>query len=233
MRTLMSLLLSLTLLAARPSQPGVVNLGSGHRGLVFVKVNPLDQRERNRTVLIACNLHPGYTFTGYSDQDPDTKVILKETLTPEYEKTIPSRYWSGWLALRLYSFDANTAFDESSLYRIENGHLRIYPYAAQREARKRYQLNEGTIFLGAFEGRIFYWIKDHPQEVYFRSADRTYRFKLPKRITEPLGMAKGDPKGDLALWAVMMPARRFSISPRTLDWALLNIADAELIDSGP
>jgi hypothetical protein len=225
--------LSLTMLAANPSPSGTVNLGSGQRGLVFIKVNPLDPRELHRTVLIACNLDPGYSHADYSAKDLNTQVIAKETLTPEYEKTIPSRYWSGWLAMGLFSFDVNAAFDETNLYRIEKGHIRIYPFVAQQEARKRYRLPENSTFLGAFDGRIFYWIKDHPREVFFRSADRLYRFMLQKRVTEPLGMAKGDPKGDLALWAVMMPSGWFSTTPRTLDWAILNVRDAELVGSCP
>jgi len=70
----------------------------------------------------------------------------------------------------------------------------------------------------------------HPREVFFRSANHTYRFKLNKRVTEPLGMAKGDPKGDLALYAVMMPRGWFSFTPRTLEWAILNWKDAERIE---
>ena len=222
--------LALSLMTIHAGQPEMVNLGSGHRGLIFKQVGVFDSRVPPRTVILGCNLSPGYFIeSGLVEGDPDSQIILKETLKPEYAESFGARWWSGWTSLGLFSFDVDAAFDGSNLYRIEKGHIRIYPKAALQEARKRYQLEENQIFLGAFEGRAFYWVKDHPREAYFRMANHTYRFKLPKRITEPLGMAKGDPDGDLALYAVGMPKGWLSTTPRTLGWTVLNVRDAERI----
>lgn len=110
------------------------------------------------------------------------------------------------------------------------GHIRIFPYAALPEARRIYSLPESNIFLGAFNGRVFYWEKDAPQAVYFRSDNHTYCFKLPKGVKTPLGMSKGDPKGDLALYAVVRRPGWFTISSWTHDWIVLNLRDAERLD---
>jgi len=231
MRCEMIPVLAMALMTIGASQPEGLNLGSGHRGLVFTQINPLDPHEPHYTVAFACNLKPGFFVSAaYLNDDPDTKIIQKELIAPEYEKTFPPYFWSGWTTKGLFSFDRDAAFDGSNLYRIERGHIRIYPRMALQEARKRYQLKDDHIFLGAFEGRVFYWIKDQPKAVYFRAANHTYRFKLQKRVTEPLGMAKGDPRGDLALYTVMMPAGWFSTTPRTLDWVILNVKEAERIE---
>jgi len=178
-------------------------------------------------MVIAYNRSPGFPMvSGYLQNDPQTVIVHQETLDPGYEKTIPPRFWSGWLSMGLFSFGTDAAFDGRNLYRIEQGHLRIYPYVAQEEARRRYGLKEDEIFLGAFDGRAFYWTKGQPRTVYVRSGNQVRRFELGKRVTEPLGMAKGDPKGDLALHAVMRPSGFFSFSPRTLGWIVLDLKDA-------
>jgi len=216
---------ALVLAAAPPLRPA--RLGSGQRGLVLTRLNPLDPNEKKCTIVIAYHQHPGFPMaSGFLKNDPQTVIVHQETLDPEYEKTIPSRFWSGWTSLELFSFDKDAAFDGRDLYRIEKGHLRIYPYVAQAEARRRYGLKENEIFLGAFDGRAFYWVKGQPRTVYVRSGSQVRRFELGKRVTEPLGMAKGDPKGDLALHTVMLPAGFFSFSPRTLGWVVLDLKDA-------
>jgi hypothetical protein len=212
-------------------QPISVRLGSGHRGLVLKHVNPFDPKEHPFTFALACNLNPGYSIQIEAPEGgPNVQVILKESFTQEYVNSLPSNFFGGWFSLGLFSFDEDAAFEGRTLIRIEHGHIRIYPGIALQEARNRYQLKENEIFLGAFDGRIFFWIKDQPQAVYFKSAKHTYRFKLSKRVTEPLGMAKGDPKGDLALYTVMLPAGWFSFTPRTVGWLVLNVKDAERVD---
>jgi len=231
MRNLMLTILTTMTMTIQAGQSEIPNLGSGHRGLVFTEINPLDPQESQHTVALACNLNPGYFLAAtFVYGAPDTKIILKELIPLEKDKTLPPHFWSGWTTKGLFSFETDAAFDGRNLFRIENGHIRIYPRIAMEEARRRYQLKDDHLFLGAFEGRVFYWVKGHPREVFFRSADHTYRFRLQKRVTEPLGMAKGDPKGDLALYAVMMPRGWFSFTPRTLEWAVLNVKDAERIE---
>jgi len=164
---------------------------------------------------------------GYLHSDPGNITILQEKLAPDYVGTLPRKFWAGWTTLGLFSFDTDAAFDGRDLYRIEKGHIRIYPYIAQQEARKRYGLREDEVFLGAFDGRVFYWVKGQPRAVYFRAGNQIRRFQLGRRITEPLGMAKGDPKGDLALYTVMLPSGWFSTTPRTLGWVVLDLKDAD------
>lgn len=212
------------------SPPDPVNLASGHRGLVFARMIPKDLGVAYDTVAFACNLNPGYDVTvGFDDRAPETRVILKEKLTSEYLKGFDPGFWAGWVTLRIFSFAENAAFSREDLYRIEQGHIRIYPGRVPAEAKKTYGLTEGQIFLGAFDGRIFYWNAGQPQAIEFRSGIQVYRFKLPKRVTEPLGMAKGEPKGDLALYAVAKPATFFHVAPRTLDWFILNFKEAERV----
>jgi hypothetical protein len=205
-----------------------VTLASGHRGLVFTWVIPKDPKLPYDTVAFVCNLNPGYEGTGgFDESDLGTRVLLKEKLAPEYLKEFDPRFWNGWVSTRLYSFGENAAFSRQDLYRIEKGHIRIYPGRVPAEAKKTYGLAEGQTFLGAFDGNVFYWNAGQPQAIEFRSGTKVYRFKLPKRVTEPLGMAKGEPKGDLALFAVAKPTTFFHVTPRTLDWFILNFKDAE------
>ncbi len=217
---------SLALAGAVPSEP--MGLGSGQRGLIFTRLNALDPQDKTCTIVIAYNRNPGFpVVSGYLQNDPLTVTLHRETLTPEFEKTLPPKFWSGWLSLGLFSFDTDAAFDGRDLYRIEKGHIRIYPYIAQQEARKQYGLRENEIFLGAFDGKVFYWVKGQPRAVYFRAGNQIRRFQLGKRVTEPLGMARGDPKGDLALYTVMLPSGWFSTTPRTLGWLVLDLKDAQ------
>jgi hypothetical protein len=223
-----ALLLATLPTEANPGEP--VTLGSGHRGLVFAQLLSEDLNRTRDTVAVACNLKPGYDITeGFDASDPDTRIILKETLTKEYRKQFDSRFWAGWLARRLYSFGEDAAFADGDLFRIEQGHIRIYPGKARSEARKTYGLAQSQNFLGAFDGKVFYWTQGQPQEIRFQSGTQTYRFKLGKRVTEPLGMAKGDPKGDLALFVVAKPGAWFHVAPRTMEWVVLNLKDAEAL----
>ena len=208
--------------------PESVNLASGHRGLLIAQVFSKAPSGTRGTIALACDLKPDFGLTnGFAENDPETQIILKETLTPDYLRQLDSRFWAGWIARRLFSFGEDAAFSHGDLYRIEQGHIRIYPGKARSDARKTYGLTPSQNFLGAFDGRIFYWTQDQPLEVRFQSGTQTYRFKLDKRVTEPLGMAKGDPKGDLALFAVAKPSSLFHVAPRTMDWFVLNLKDAE------
>jgi hypothetical protein len=207
-----------------------MNLASGHRGLFFAQIIPKSIDVPYDTVAFICTLDPGYNVTdGYDPNNPKTRIILQEKLTPEYRKGFDPRFWNGWVSQRIYSFGKNAAFAGRDLFRIEQGHIRIYPERVPAEAKKAYGLTEGQIFLGAFDGRVFYWNAGQPQAIEFRSGTQSYRIKLPKRVTEPLGMAKGEPKGDLALYAVAKPTTFFHVAPRTIDWFILNFKDAELL----
>jgi hypothetical protein len=96
------------------------------------------------TVAFACNLNPGYDVTvGFDDRAPETRVILKEKLTSEYLKGFDPGFWAGWVTLRIFSFAENAAFSREDLYRIEQGHIRIYPGRVPAEAKKTYGLTEG------------------------------------------------------------------------------------------
>jgi hypothetical protein len=227
MRTVLQSLLLITSLVAR-SQGSEVPLGSGHRGLIFTQLRD----GRNYTVAFAYNVRPDFLLSAGFGTDADSKIILKETLTPEYVSTFPGNFWAGWRTIGLFSFDQNTAFDGRDLYRIEDGHIRIYPHQAGPEARKRYSLQENQIFLGAFDQRVFYWEKDKPRVVYFKTENenKVFSYTLHKRVTEPLGMSKGNPKGDLALRAVVKPKGWYP-SPRTFEWIVLNVKDAKLVKS--
>jgi hypothetical protein len=217
--------------AVGADHPKNVTLGSGHRGLVFTMLSDTNPKEPPYAVAFACNLKPGFFLSaGYVDGLPDTRILRKETLSPEYVKSFPITYWSSGTTTNLYSFGDNAAFVDDDLYRIEDGHIRIYLDAAQQEARKRYGLQKDQIFLGAFDGRVFFWEQDKPQDAYFRTAAHTYRFKLHERVTKPLGMSKGDPDGDLALRAVVKPSVSWYPSPRTFEWIVLNFKDAKQIN---
>jgi hypothetical protein len=230
MNRLQIIFICLAVFSIHASQPDSINLASGHRGLVFALMIPKDSAASYNTVAFACNLTPGYDVTtGFDDRDPDSRIILKEKLTPEYLKEFDPRFWAGWVTQRIYSFGKNAAFSGRDLFRIEQGHIRIYPGRVPAEAKKTYGLTEGQTFLGAFDGRVFYWNAGQPQAIEFRSGTQAYRIKLAKRVTEPLGMAKGDPKGDLALYAVAKPTTLFHVAPRTMDWFILNFKDAERI----
>lgn len=224
------LIACLMAVAGQAKDPTRVALGSGNRGLVLTMVAPFDPKQPPFTVAIVCYPDPGFFLTADSAGGPEAQTLIQETLPADQLKRLPEKWWSGWLNLELFSFGPDAAFDLRDLYRIENGHIRIFPHAALTEARRTYGLADTHIFLGAFEGRIFYWAKDAPQAVYFRSGNHTYRFRMPDRIVTPLGMAKGDPKGDLALYAVVKRQGWFTISSWTHDWLVLNLKDAERLD---
>jgi|GEM_PF-2084438 hypothetical protein len=230
MNNIQIILFCLAISPLQANQPAPVNLASGHRGLAFEWIIPEDPKLPYDTVAFVCNLNSGFDGTyGFNDRAPETRVILKEKLTPENLKGFDPRFWNGWVSKRIYSFGENAAFSGRTLFRIEQGHIRIYPGRVPAEAKKTYGLTEGQTFLGAFDGRVFYWNASQPQAIEFRSGTQVYRFKLPKRVTEPLGMAKGEPKGDLALYAVAKPATFFHVAPRTLDWFILNFKEAERV----
>ena len=85
MNRLQIILFCLAFLSTHANQPVSVNLASGHRGLVFARMISKDSASSYDTVAFACNLTPGYDVTtGFDDRDPDSRVILKEKLTPEY-----------------------------------------------------------------------------------------------------------------------------------------------------
>lgn len=227
MRTGLCLILCLVGMAGRSDPAGNFALGSGHRGLVLGKVAPFDSKQAPFTVAIMCYPNPGFFLSADSEGGPEPQTLIQETLPPDQLRRLPDKWWSGWLTLGLFSFGHDAAFDGRDLYRIEQGHLRIYPYAALPEARKSYGLADNHLFLGAFDGRVFYWDKDAPQAVYFKADHHTYRYRMPPRVLTPLGMAKGAPKGDLALYAVVKRPGWFTISSTTHDWIVLNLKDAE------
>jgi len=206
------------------AQPASIDLASGNRGLLFVQLPD----GKNYTMAFACELEPGFPLEAAYIESPHSRIIFKETLPPDYVKTLPSNFWAGWTSTGVFSFGENAVFEGHTLYRIEDGHIKIYPHAAQEEARKRYGLSNDQTFLGAFDNRVFYWKKGQPRSVYFQASGHIYRFKLRKGVTQPLGIAKGDPKGDLALRAVVKPSAAWYPSPRTFDWIMLNINEAEL-----
>ena len=202
-----------------------VSLGSGHRGLRFTQI----EDGANYTMAFGCDLKPGFPLSGGFIEGPNSPIILKETLSPEYRKTLPFNFFGGWSDHLLFSFGPNKAFHDKDLFAIEDSHIRIYPGQTQAEARKVYGLSTNQMFLGAFEGRFYWWVKGKPREVFFRADNHTFKFTLHKRVTEPLGIAKGDPEGDLALDTVVIPKGWYP-SPRTFEWIILNLKDAKQID---
>ncbi len=203
-----------------------ITLDSGHRGLLFTQIDD----GPNYTVAFACDLNPSFNPIDRSYiESPKIPIILKETLSLEYRKSLPSNYFSGWDSWRLSSFGPNKAFAYDDLFSIEDGHIRIYPGQAQSEARKIYGLSKTQAFLGAFDNRFYWWVKDKPREIFFRSNNHTFKFTLHKRVTEPLGMSNGDPKGDLSLDAVVIPKGWYP-APRTFEGIVLNFTDAKQVD---
>ena len=214
-------------LHSAPKGPDI-SLGSGQRGLRFGWLS-YDETEPPYTFVFSCDLYPGFPLGsgGFSKYDP---VILKETLTQKYRNTLPKNYFNGFATANLYSFSKDKAFSYQDLFAIENGHIRIYPNRAQPEAHKVYGLSPDQIFLGAFEGRIYWWVKDKPRQVFFRDSTRhTFTFPLHDRVTKPLGMSKGNPDGDIALNTVVIPKGWYP-APHTLEWIVLNFKDAKPID---
>ena len=208
-----------------------VTLGSGHRGLLFSQVKSQDPLVSNHVFVLACNKNPGYAsedYFAYGDQNID--IILQETFSTEYINTIGSQFFAGWNTSRLFSFGPNAAFFSKTLFKVEQGHIRIFPGQALLEARRIYHLSDAEIFLGSFDGRVYFWVEGNPQEVRFRAGTRQYRLKLQDRVMEPLGMAKGSPRGDVALFAVAKPPGFFHMTPRVLEWEILNFKDASLVE---
>jgi len=150
-------------------------------------------------------------------------------MTNDYICSLPNNFFNGWNSCGLFSFDDHSAFADSTVFRVENGHLRIYQGKKQEWAQKQYGLKVDEIFLGAFGGNTFFWKENQPQYVFYISQSHTYRFKTHSRVTEPLGMSRGEPKGDLALRAVVKPKSWFYPSPRTFEWIILNFKDAQLV----
>lgn len=210
--------------------PATVTLGSGHRGLVFTRLSITNPKLPPYTVAIACNINPGYFLSaGFSEESPNSQILARETFTQSYVNSFPPNYWSGGVTKNLYSFGDEEAFDGRDLYKLEDGHIKIFPRLAQKVAKERYSLQKNHVFLGSFEGRIYFWIKNDPHSIYFKSSGDIYRFKLHSRVVEPVGMSKGDPVGDIALRAVVRPASKLYPSPRTFEWIVLNIKDAKLV----
>ena len=227
-RFLIAMGCAMTLISQNPEKE---SLGTGRRGWLFCQD------------VVARMNHPG-TFKVSIAFDPDpplgespigfdenrSVVLYEETLSDGYIKTIPKNFWGGWTSFLCFSFDKNELFSFDRLIRVEDGKIRIYPGQVQTEARKRFGLKNDQIYLGAVEGKRFYWIKEHPGVVYFfedgQEPRRVYQLRLDTRITEPLGMAKGNPQGDFALEAAAKPIRR-TATPRIIQWFALNCKDAE------
>lgn len=208
------------------------DLGSGHRGLVFAQIT--EERSTPKiTALIACRMNPGYPHGGSfleSHESINTIIIAKETFSQKNIDDMGGKFFNGWSSRVLYSLSPDMAFAYQDLYTVENGHIRIYPGQAQTEARKRFRLKDDQVFLGAFENRVYFWVRGKPTEVLFRTSDHLYRLRLNRRVTEPLGMSKGDPDGDLALFRVAKPKGCISMSPRSVGWDVLNLKEAERIE---
>jgi hypothetical protein len=215
-------------------------LGSGNRGLCFSmewskepKWDPKDKKglPAQDLAILAIDPNPplGEGIPGYVK---GKGIILhQEILSEEYRNSIPSKWWTGSF-FNVYSFDDHSVFNSSGLLRLEEGHLRIYPWEAQKIAHQEFKLPENALYLGVVSAYRFYWIKGHPRYVYaFKVGEqprKLLRFKLDKRVTEPLGIAKGEPEGDLALRAVAKPIR-WSPSPRIIPWFVLNFKDTESV----
>ena len=227
-RMLLAIVVGLCLGSQSLAQSPDIGLGSGQRGLSFALLQ--DEKEPPFTAVFACDSKPGFPLGGGGYLDNlTTKILFKETLSPEYRKTLPSNFFIGSPDCCLFSFGPNKAFFFNRLLAIEDGHIRIYPGQTQPEARKVYGLSANQMFIGAFEGRFYWWVKGKPREVFFRADNHTFKFTLHKRVTEPLGMAKGDPEGDLALDTVVIPKGWYP-SPRTFEWIILNFKDAKRIN---
>jgi len=120
------------------SQLDPMDLASGHRGLFFARIIPKEMGVPYDTVAFVCTLDPGYESTdGIDYRDPKTRIILKEKLTQEYLKGFDPRFWNGWVSKRVYSFGKNAAFSRRDLFRIEQGHIRIYPERVPRRRKRR------------------------------------------------------------------------------------------------
>ena len=166
--------------------------------------------------------------------DADHSVVLFDEVLPEdYLKTIPKKFWAGWTSFICYSFDDDAIFSFDRLIRVENGKIRIYPGQVQPEAQKRFNLKADQIYLGVVEGKRFYWTKSRPEKIYFfedgQNPRKIYQIKLDERVTEPLGISKGNPTGDLALEAAAKPIRRTS-TPRVIQWFVINFKEAMPIE---
>jgi hypothetical protein len=198
--------------------------------LFFTRIMSQDLGVPYNAVAFVYTLDHRYGLSdGLDARGTKTGIILQEELATEYLKGFDPRFWNGLTTRRIYSFGEDAAFSGQDLYRIEQGHIRIHPGRVPAEAKKTYGLTEGQTFLGAFDGRVFYWNAGQPQAVHFQSGTQVYRFKLPERVTEPLGMARGEPKGDLALYAEAKQAASLHMASRTCDWFILDLKDAERI----
>jgi hypothetical protein len=227
-KTLLACALTLALPAAIPEA-----LGSGRRGWLFSQDVPhkMDHPGTYR-VAISYDPNPPLDSTPMGHVPGQSVLVCQDVLTTAHLKSIRSEFWGGWTSFLCYSFDTQELFSFNNLIRLEQGKPRIYPDSAQFEARSRFGLGPDQLYLGVVDGRRFYWVKGRPREVLFfkdgEAPRRLYRWKLDRRVAEPLGIAKGNPAGDFALRAVAHP-RWLSLRGRSLTWFVLNERQAERV----
>jgi hypothetical protein len=116
--------------------------------------------------------------------------------------------------LQLFPFDCNSAFTSeigavdpnaeacvsnggtppwSIGYRLENGRLTTFTNV-QTEAAAKYHLNQGDIFLGCINSRVFFCKnRFHPAVVFCRDEDNQHEFyfKMPRKVVDIFGVTRG------------------------------------------
>ena len=86
------------------------------------------------------------------------------------------------------------------------------------------------VYLGAVEGKRFFWIEGNPLLYMFSGEDarvKLAQIKLPKEFRRPLGIANGRPLGEWALLSVFKSKGMFAPVPNEIHWLVLHAKELQ------
>jgi hypothetical protein len=218
------------------------NIGSGYLGLKVIT-----GMERSNSIVI------------YQDTPPTVGGVIPGKMEGYSVKVIYERgyhfseesLWGGDIPIpeQLYPFSTNSAFtSRGGTWDFSTGKWQYssrtyvgYFFASekliiftsvQERARALYHLNSDDVFLGAVDGKSFFWKKFKPSKIFWRdqNSQKEFYYALPRGIIDIYGVTKGIQK-DVQIRVFRKSSGFMQITPYEPDSIEIFLSKGKLVRS--